>query len=198
MPTLTAESEIFSHEVGSYNGPKLSSDSDVVELPLLLPRWQVDALEEAANQQGMTTTSESDDSFGPLYEPTSWVTISDSAVSVGIKGITAWSVNEVKVAGLAPDHNGIWQSNLGARPIRKGMLYHNSIENIELGKAASISSAMVTKRIDATVAQFAIVFTDLSAVRTFPAAANSLGRFRTPRHRRRLSFPLPRWGPRRR
>ena len=55
MPTLTAEPEIVSHEVGSYAGPKLSSDSDVVELPLLLPRWQVDALEEAANQQGMTT-----------------------------------------------------------------------------------------------------------------------------------------------
>ena len=55
MPTMTAESEIDSHEVGSYTGPKLSSDSDVVELPLLLPRWQVDALEEAANRQGMTT-----------------------------------------------------------------------------------------------------------------------------------------------
>lgn len=55
MPTLTAEPEYDTQAVGTYSGPKLSSDSDVVELPLLLPRWQVDALEEAANQQGMTT-----------------------------------------------------------------------------------------------------------------------------------------------
>lgn len=54
MPTMTAaEPDTFTH--GAYSGPKMSSDSDVVELPLLLPRWQVDALEEAANRQGMTT-----------------------------------------------------------------------------------------------------------------------------------------------
>ena len=38
----------------SYGDPT-RSDHEVVELQLLLPRWQVDALEEAANQQGMTT-----------------------------------------------------------------------------------------------------------------------------------------------
>lgn len=35
--------------------PKSSTDSDVVELPLLLPRWQVDALETQATEKGMTT-----------------------------------------------------------------------------------------------------------------------------------------------
>ena len=55
MPTMTAEPDRVDLATGSYSGPRLSSDSDVVELPLLLPRWQVDALEEAANQRGMTT-----------------------------------------------------------------------------------------------------------------------------------------------
>ncbi len=55
MPTLIADSTNDTASVGTYSGPKLPSDSDVVELPLLLPRWQVDALEEAANEQGMTT-----------------------------------------------------------------------------------------------------------------------------------------------
>lgn len=31
------------------------SDMEVVELPLLLPRWQAQALEAAANRRGMTT-----------------------------------------------------------------------------------------------------------------------------------------------
>jgi hypothetical protein len=39
--------------------PKVSdaarSDMEVVELPLLLPRWQAQALEAAANRRGMTT-----------------------------------------------------------------------------------------------------------------------------------------------
>lgn len=30
-------------------------DADVVEMPLLLPRWQADALEDAARRRGMTT-----------------------------------------------------------------------------------------------------------------------------------------------
>lgn len=55
MPTMLADSEHVEFSNGSYSGPRLSSDSDVVELPLLLPRWQVDALEEAANERGMTT-----------------------------------------------------------------------------------------------------------------------------------------------
>lgn len=54
MPTLTAdEPDTATH--AAYHGPSFSTDSDVVELPLLLPRWQVDALEEAANRSGMTT-----------------------------------------------------------------------------------------------------------------------------------------------
>jgi hypothetical protein len=32
-----------------------ASDSEVVELPLLLPRWQVAALEAAARRNGLTT-----------------------------------------------------------------------------------------------------------------------------------------------
>lgn len=36
-------------------GSGFGGDSDVIELPLLLPRWQVDALENVANQRGMTT-----------------------------------------------------------------------------------------------------------------------------------------------
>lgn len=31
------------------------SDMEVVELPLLLPRWQAEILEEAATRRGMTT-----------------------------------------------------------------------------------------------------------------------------------------------
>ena len=31
------------------------SDQEVVELPLLLPRWQADVLEAAARRRGMTT-----------------------------------------------------------------------------------------------------------------------------------------------
>jgi hypothetical protein len=31
------------------------SDQEVVELPLLLPRWQAEVLEAAANRRGMTT-----------------------------------------------------------------------------------------------------------------------------------------------
>lgn len=31
------------------------SDMEVVELPLLLPRWQADVLEAAASRRGMTT-----------------------------------------------------------------------------------------------------------------------------------------------
>lgn len=30
-------------------------DAEVVEMPLLLPRWQADALEDAARRRGMTT-----------------------------------------------------------------------------------------------------------------------------------------------
>jgi len=36
-------------------GEKIRSDHEVVELPLLLPRWQALALEAAANRRGMTT-----------------------------------------------------------------------------------------------------------------------------------------------
>lgn len=54
MATLTAD-ERTTIARGSFSAPKSISDSDVVELPLLLPRWQVDALEEAASERGMTT-----------------------------------------------------------------------------------------------------------------------------------------------
>jgi len=36
-------------------GEKIRSDHEVVEPPLLLPRWQALALEAAANRRGMTT-----------------------------------------------------------------------------------------------------------------------------------------------
>ena len=45
---------------GVFSGPKtgtepfLSSDNEVVELALLLPRWQAEALENAAYQRGLT------------------------------------------------------------------------------------------------------------------------------------------------
>ncbi len=34
--------------------PDCREEEDVVEIPLLLPYWQVEALESAAHQQGMT------------------------------------------------------------------------------------------------------------------------------------------------
>lgn len=36
-------------------GDATRSDMEVVELPLLLPRWQAQALEAAATRRGMTT-----------------------------------------------------------------------------------------------------------------------------------------------
>ncbi|QEL14686.1 hypothetical protein [Limnoglobus roseus] len=36
-------------------GEASRSDMEVVELPLLLPRWQAQALEAAASRRGMTT-----------------------------------------------------------------------------------------------------------------------------------------------
>jgi hypothetical protein len=40
-------------------GPRLdaawSGDSEVVEMPLLMPRWQAEELENIANERGMTT-----------------------------------------------------------------------------------------------------------------------------------------------
>ena len=42
--------------VGGYSpGSPARSDHEVVELMLLLPRWQADALEAAARARGMTT-----------------------------------------------------------------------------------------------------------------------------------------------
>jgi hypothetical protein len=35
-------------------GPSPQPDDEVVELPLLLPRWQAEALEEAAHSRGLT------------------------------------------------------------------------------------------------------------------------------------------------
>lgn len=55
MSTLTADDVRTATARSSYSAPQSISDSDVVELPLLLPRWQVDALEEAASVRGMTT-----------------------------------------------------------------------------------------------------------------------------------------------
>ena len=37
-----------------YGSEQLQQSSDVVELPILLPDWQVSALEEAARERGMT------------------------------------------------------------------------------------------------------------------------------------------------
>lgn len=54
MPMIATPADVtpFPAKVGGYGK---SVESDVIELSLLLPRWQVDALEDAANQRGMTT-----------------------------------------------------------------------------------------------------------------------------------------------
>jgi hypothetical protein len=41
--------------VGLPVGEPARLDHEVVELPLLLPRWQASAIEEAARSRGMTT-----------------------------------------------------------------------------------------------------------------------------------------------
>jgi hypothetical protein len=69
MSTLTASNERTAATRGSYSAPQSISDSDVVELPLLLPRWQVDALEEAANERGMTTGQMIRRVFSELLRP---------------------------------------------------------------------------------------------------------------------------------
>jgi hypothetical protein len=38
----------------SRNGSNRDEDEGVVEIPLLLPHWQVEALESAAHEQGLT------------------------------------------------------------------------------------------------------------------------------------------------
>lgn len=46
----------YETQLGSGMGTELPRlDHEVVELPLLLPRWQAQALEEVARNQGMTT-----------------------------------------------------------------------------------------------------------------------------------------------
>lgn len=54
MPMIASPTDVtpYPAKVGSYGK---TVESDVIELSLLLPRWQVDALEDAANQRGMTT-----------------------------------------------------------------------------------------------------------------------------------------------
>ena len=53
---MTTESPLAAGFQGPRKGPTPSPrfDDDVVELPLLLPRWQAEALEEAAHNRGLT------------------------------------------------------------------------------------------------------------------------------------------------
>lgn len=53
MTLATMASPTFATMPGS--GDVARSDMEVVELPLLLPRWQAQALEAAATRRGMTT-----------------------------------------------------------------------------------------------------------------------------------------------
>lgn len=56
MPPLTTWSDTPGMGVGTATLNTLNRmDNEVVELPLLLPRWQATALEEAAGSRGMTT-----------------------------------------------------------------------------------------------------------------------------------------------
>lgn len=50
------ESPVAAGFLGPRMGPGSSPqlDDEVVELPLLLPRWQAEALEEAAHNRGLT------------------------------------------------------------------------------------------------------------------------------------------------
>ena len=50
-------------------GDGARSDHEVVELPLLLPRWQAAALEAAARQRGMTTGQMLRRVIGDLFGP---------------------------------------------------------------------------------------------------------------------------------
>ena len=51
MPTaLLTEPPAFASPFQTFG-----SDSEVVEVPLLLPRWQIAALEEMARRNGLTT-----------------------------------------------------------------------------------------------------------------------------------------------
>ncbi len=51
MPTLV---DWPAPVVRSVSGSPASVDYDVIELPILLPEWQVNALEAAAYERGMT------------------------------------------------------------------------------------------------------------------------------------------------
>ena len=53
MTLVTMATPTFATTPGM--GEASRSDMDVVELPLLLPRWQAQALEAAASRRGMTT-----------------------------------------------------------------------------------------------------------------------------------------------
>ena len=53
MPLLTGWSEALIPGADPSNLSRL--DDEVVELPLLLPRWHASALEEVAQSRGMTT-----------------------------------------------------------------------------------------------------------------------------------------------
>lgn len=50
------ESPVATGFLGPRTGPTPTPqlDNEVVELPLLLPRWQAEALEEAAHSRGLT------------------------------------------------------------------------------------------------------------------------------------------------
>ncbi len=52
MPPLAGWTEAA---IGYPAGEPARLDHEVVELPLLLPRWQASAIEEAARSRGMTT-----------------------------------------------------------------------------------------------------------------------------------------------
>ena len=65
MPALVATTAPFS------SGPARGSawESEVVELPILLPEWQVSALERAAQERGMTIGQLLRRLFADLFPP---------------------------------------------------------------------------------------------------------------------------------
>jgi len=52
MPTLTAGWPTTT--TGTVPNSRSSAEFEVIELPILLPEWQVNALEAAARERGMT------------------------------------------------------------------------------------------------------------------------------------------------
>jgi hypothetical protein len=65
MPALVASSA----SVSTPPSFEFDSENEIVELPILLPEWQVTALERAAQQRGMTIGQLLRRLFADLFPP---------------------------------------------------------------------------------------------------------------------------------